>query len=232
MDKKNKEEMIEYLNLNFRAILSWGAKGVVPTGIFKVKDIVVGEIPEEYEDMKNVAKHVTQIILVQEDDDSKEIDIPLDIFLEKFVPAAQKNTESFDMGSNIHNNPEKFVERTSRNFAKSPYFELLPEGEAIYLDYEENGIQYYEDGKMQEFTDPFCIFPVDLGMYRERQREITYLDFEEMKKIEEEKLRELYEKKWMKPLRDKDIEPKPYGREKSKEKPYGREKIKDDDNAR
>jgi len=80
MNEKEKQKLIEYLNLNFRAILSWGGKGVVPTGIFKVKDIVVGEIPEEYEDMDNIKKHVTQIILVQEDDEKKEIDIPFDIF--------------------------------------------------------------------------------------------------------------------------------------------------------
>jgi len=37
MNEKEKQKLIEYLNLNFRAILSWGGKGVVPTGIFKVR---------------------------------------------------------------------------------------------------------------------------------------------------------------------------------------------------
>jgi len=204
MNEKEKQKLIEYLNLNFRAILSWGGKGVVPTGIFKVKDIVVGEIPEEYEDMDNIKKHVTQIILVQEDDEKKEIDIPFDIFLEKFVPAAEKNTESFAMGTDFHNNLEEFVKKASEDFAKTPYYELMPTGESISLDYEENGIQYYENGDTVNFLEPVSIFPVDLGKYREKEREITVLDFKEMQKKEEERLKVLYEKRWMKKNMEKE----------------------------
>lgn len=179
MNLKKKEEFIEYLNLNYRTILSYGNKGLVPMGEFTVADIIVDEIPEEYSDMIS-EKSTASVVLKSLKDEAQEIVMPFNKFVSGCLKNATKNAEILSIATDTtigYEDVLKSVElRLSIDEAATMGNELFKGIQLV--DLEDSDVYLAGDDNGDNFSSLF-ICPVDLGKWREKIRE-RYIEDDEM----------------------------------------------------
>ena len=174
---EKKEKLIEQLNTNYRTILSYGKKDLVPMGEFIVKDIEFDTISGEFENIE-MTKNTSRIILRKVDDENVEINLPLVEFLSKYIKMAEANSEKTELGANLYKTLSDVQrEATQKVLADDSLRNLV---EVATLEMDKIDAQYLINGEIQSSNYSIC--PIDLGKYRERIRERTFDENDDKKK--------------------------------------------------
>lgn len=171
MIEEKKDKTISELNKNFRTILSYGNDGLVPLGEFVVIDIREDEIPTD-SNTESADSKCRTIVLGKVDDDSVQIVLPMEVFLTQYAELATHNADKLDMGSNVSKGIEDVMRTAERTVLFDGSLGNLVEAETMTLN--ESGADYLIDGEVQSSNYSIC--PIDIGLYRERIREMQKID--------------------------------------------------------
>ena len=168
MNLKKKEEIIEYLKLNYTIILSYGSKGLVPIGKFEVVDIIVDEIPEEYSDMIT-EQSTARVVLKNSKNEEQQIVMPFNKFISVCLKNAEKNASILNTGIETSVQPEDVVERVEHMLIED---EFLAMGNEMFdklelVDLEDSEVYLSSDDTEDKYLNLF-VCPIDLGKWRER----------------------------------------------------------------
>lgn len=164
--KEEKEKFIKELNQNFRTILSYGDKGLIPAGEFIVKDIQQPELPNEYARKLDSLKF-TNIILTKIDGEKTEIVLPMTTFLTKFCDLAQMNADKFSISTDFLSSIQGVMKNAESKVVSDETLKHLVDAKTMSL--EECDADYLINGEPQALNYSIC--PINLSVYRERIRE-------------------------------------------------------------
>ena len=152
---EDRKQFITYMNYKFGTILSYGeGKDLIPAGLFYIDDIE-GDLRDPYN---------ANVIFKDKDDADTKIIMPLTLFKE-YIRVANENDRKNLTASDIITATTVAKEISGKLEADDSLQDLI---EAEVIPFEENGIIYIKNGKVQSTNYSIC--PISNAYLRIRER--------------------------------------------------------------
>lgn len=184
MDEKTKEQLIQYINRNFRTVLSYGNNGLVPVGEFIVTDIIEPEVDIEYSDFETI-KRLARIVLSNVKDINVQIELPLEVFLNEYTDKARINSDLLEAGLSGNSTAKKIIDNVEKEILNDEDLQHLKDAKLISL--EECDATYSDSTGIR--SDNYSICPISFD-YFIKEEKIREIETTKMEKIEEKKIKE------------------------------------------